>query len=239
MDAVLADLGISSDQLDDAGRGFAFSHDGPLDMRMDRSAGGPTAGDLVRDLSQRELERLLRDAEEPFARRIAEAIARRRAEAPMTTTTELAGVIASAVPRTRRPGLHPATLTFQALRMAVNTELAGLDGFVRDAASVLAPGGRLAVIAFHGGEDRIVKNALKDLAGRCTCPAAALTCTCGRVASVRVLTRKPLRPGAREIEANPRSRSARLRCAERIVHRDQDVADARRATRGSGRPEVS
>lgn len=133
------------------------------------------------------------------------------------TTRALAELVSEAKPRSRRPGLHPATLTFQALRIAVNRELDGLDAFVRDAAAVLAPGGRMAVIAFHGGEDRAVKNALRDLAGRCTCPREALRCECGRKALVRILTKKPLRPSAQESDRNPRSRSARLRAAERAV----------------------
>lgn len=137
----------------------------------------------------------------------------------MTTTRQLATLVERVRPRDlrRRASVHPATLTFQALRMAVNDELEGLSDFVRDAASALAPGGRLAIVSFHAGEDRIVKNALADLGGRCTCPSEALRCTCGRVARVRILTRKPIRPGAAEIASNPRSRSARLRAAERLA----------------------
>ena len=185
-------------------------------MRMDRSA-GPTAADLLRVLDEAALVRIFRDGDEPHARRIAQAIVRRRREEPVTTTADLAAIVVSAKPRERRPGLHPATLAFQALRMEVNGELEGLGGFVRDAAGVLAEGGRMAFISFHGGEDRAVKNALRDLAGRCTCPPEAYRCECGRKAVVRILTRKPVRPGTAEIEANPRSRSARLRAAERIA----------------------
>lgn len=217
MDALLADFGLSSDQLDDPARGFSFSQDGPLDMRMDRSGGEPTAADLLRELAERDLVQLLRDGDEPFARRIAAAIVARRREEAVTSTRELAELVAEVKPRERRPGLHPATLTFQALRMRVNGELEGLREFTSDAASVLSPGGRMALISFHGGEDGAVKNALRDLAGRCTCPREFLRCECGRRARVRILTRKPVRPGAREIEFNPRSRSARLRAAERLA----------------------
>lgn len=137
----------------------------------------------------------------------------------MTTTRQLATIVEAARPRDRRARapIHPATLTFQALRIAVNRELDGLDGFVRDAVGSLALGGRLAVISFHAGEDRAIKNALADLAGRCICPAQALRCECGRIARVRLITKKPLRPSMAEVDANPRSRSARLRMAERLA----------------------
>jgi len=184
-------------------------------MRMDRSS-GPTAADLVASLSELELQRILRDGDEPHARRIAQAIVRDRREEPVITTSRLAALVASVKPRERRPGLNPATLTFQALRMEVNRELEGLENFVADAAGVLAPGGRMAVISFHGGEDRAIKNALRDLAGRCTCAADVLRCECGRPELVRILTKKPVRAGEREVAANPRSRSARLRAAERL-----------------------
>lgn len=186
-------------------------------MRMDRRSGGATAADLLRDLPERELVRILRDGDEPFARRIAAAIVARRREEPMTTTRQLAELVREAKPRERRPGLHPATLAFQALRMEVNRELEGLGQFVADAAAALAPSGRMALISFHGGEDRAVKNALRDLAGRCTCPESLPRCECGRKALVKVITKKPLRPGDREIALNPRSRSARLRAAERLA----------------------
>ena len=184
-------------------------------MRMDRTS-GPTAAELLRVLPEAELCRILRDGDEPHARRIAAAIVARRREEPVTTTADLAALVASCKPRERRPGFHPATLAFQALRMEVNAELDGLAGFVRDAADVLAPGGRMALISFHGGEDRIVKNALRDLAGRCTCPPEAFRCECGRKTTVRILTRKPIRPGEPELHDNPRPRSARLRPAERL-----------------------
>jgi 16S rRNA (cytosine1402-N4)-methyltransferase len=187
-------------------------------MRYDTGRGATAAG-LLADASEDELVAILRGADEPHARRIARAIVDARRRRPVTTTRELAALVEGVRPRDlrRRAAIHPATLTFQALRMAVNDELAGLTAFVNDAASALAPGGRLAIVSFHAGEDRIVKNALADLAGRCTCPSEALRCTCGRVARVRILTRKPIRPGAAEIALNPRSRSARLRAAERLA----------------------
>jgi len=194
-------------------------------MRMDPSSGGPTAADLVRDLPERELARIFRElGDEKFPGRIAAAIARRRREdPPLTRTLQLAELVERARPRVARPRagggprLHPATQVFQALRIAVNRELEGLDQFVRDAVDALAPGGRLAVIAFHGGEDRQIKNAMRDLAGRCTCPPELPQCRCGRVGKVEILTRKPLRPGAAEVSENPRARSARLRAVERLA----------------------
>jgi 16S rRNA (cytosine1402-N4)-methyltransferase len=199
---VLADLGVSSFQLDDPGRGFSFAHDGPLDMRLD-TTGGVTAADLVRDLSEEQLVELLRGSDEPHARRIARAIAQRRREEPVTRTSRLAEIVRDARPADRRARapVHPATLTFQALRMAVNREVEGLEAFVADAVSSLAPGGRLVVISFHRGEDAAIKHALREL------PRA----------DVQVLTKKPLRPSDDEVAANPRSRSARLRAAERAA----------------------
>jgi 16S rRNA (cytosine1402-N4)-methyltransferase len=189
-------------------------------MRMDPSSGDPTAADLVRDLEEAELARLFRQlGDEPYPGRVARAIARRRREdPPLTRTSQLAELVERARPRPPRGArLHPATQVFQALRIAVNRELEGLDRFVADAVGVLAPGGRLVVISFHGGEDRLVKNAMRDLAGRCTCPPELPQCRCGRVGRVEVLTRKPLRPGAAEVVRNPRSRSARLRAVERLA----------------------
>lgn len=216
----MADLGLSSDQLADGERGFSFTLDGPLDMRFDPAEPVPTAADLLRDLSQQELASLLRRlGDEPHAGRIARAVVERRRAAPVTRTLELARLVEEACPARRGPrrGLHPATRTFQALRIAVNRELEGLRDFVRDAVRCLAPGGRLAIIAFHGGEDREVKNALRDLTGRCTCPPELPRCACGRVREVELLTKKPLRPAEAEVAANPRARSARLRAAERVA----------------------
>jgi 16S rRNA (cytosine1402-N4)-methyltransferase len=192
---VLLDLGVSSVQLDTPERGFSFRNEGPLDMRMDRSA-GPTAADLVNRLAEEDLADVIyRYGEERASRRIARAIANARARSPLRTTTELAEVVRRAAGRSRRPGLDPATRTFQALRIHVNRELEGLADALRTVASQLAPEGRLAVIAFHSLEDREVKWTFRGLHGN----------------GYRLLTRKPLRPGEEEVQKNPRARSARLR----------------------------
>ena len=202
VDGVLADLGVSSMQLDDEARGFSFRADAALDMRMDRSR-GETAADLVRDLSEAELaDVIFTFGEERFSRRIARTIVRARQEAPVTTTARLASLVRSAVPRRGYQRIDPATRTFQALRIRVNRELDGLDTFVRGAAARLRRGGRLAVITFHSLEDRIVKHTLRGL---------------DREAGVvRVLTKRPLTASDEEVTANPRARSAKLRVAERV-----------------------
>ena len=198
-DGILLDLGVSSLQLDDAERGFSFQREGPLDMRMDRSERGG-AGELVNRLRESDLADVIHEyGEEPFARRIARAIARARERAPIATTTELAEIVRRAAPRSRRPGFHPATRTFQALRIRTNRELEGLEPAFCRSAECLKPAGRMAVIAFHSLEDRAVKQAFRTLAGR----------------GFRVLTKKPLRPGERETRENPRARSARLRALSR------------------------
>jgi 16S rRNA (cytosine1402-N4)-methyltransferase len=198
-DGILLDLGISSAQLDDAGRGFSFQAEGPLDMRMDRS-GGATAADLVNRMRESDLADLLYEyGEEPASRRIARAIVLARERQRITTTTELADIVRRAAPRRRRPGRHPATRTFQALRIRVNRELEGLGAAFEGAARCLKPGGRLAVISFHSLEDRAAKEAFRSLAGR----------------GFRLLTKKPLRPGDAEVRENPRARSARLRAVAR------------------------
>jgi len=216
--AVLADLGCSSLQLDRPERGFSFLQDGPLDMRM--GPGGPSAADLVNHARPEELMRMLWDfGEEQRARAIVRAIVAQRLRAPITTTGELARLVSDVVGR--KPGrIHPATRTFQALRIAVNDELGQLERFVEPAARVLAPGGRLAVISFHSLEDRITKHTLRRLEGRCTCPRDLPRCVCGAHATVRVLTRKAVRPGPDEVESNPRARSARLRVAVRVGEED-------------------
>lgn len=215
---VLADLGISSHQLDEADRGFAFSREAPLDMRMDRSR-GRTAADLVNSLAEGELADLIyRYGEEPRSRRIARAICRARERAPIETTTELAELVAraSGIPR-HKQRIHPATRTFQALRIAVNDELEGLDRFLGDATAALKPqGGRIAVISFHSLEDRIVKQTFKALSGRCSCPPGFPVCVCGAKQLLRILTRRPVVPTDDEIARNPRARSAKLRAAERV-----------------------
>jgi 16S rRNA (cytosine1402-N4)-methyltransferase len=199
-DGILLDLGVSSAQLDDAERGFSFQAEGPLDMRMDRSR-GETAADLVNGMRERDLADLLYAyGEEPASRRIARAIAFARERKPITTTTELADVVRRAAPRGRRAGLHPATRTFQALRIRVNRELDGLGQAFERIAACLGPGGRLAVIAFHSLEDRAAKQAFRTLSAR---------------GGYGLLAKKPVRPGEAEVRANPRARSARLRAVRR------------------------
>lgn len=218
VDGVLADLGISSLQLDDPQRGFSFSNDGPLDMRMDPHSGGPTAEDLLRTMTEAELRRILRVyGEEKLAAPIARAILRRRDSGGLRTTLELATLVARvAGPAARRFRIHPATRTFQALRIAVNGEIDGLQGFVTEAVSLLRRGGRLAVISFHSLEDRAIKHAMRGLAERCICPPGLPVCGCGREDLVRIVTPRPVLPGPEEIERNPRSRSAKLRAVERL-----------------------
>ena len=214
---LLADLGVSSMQLDDAARGFSFRFEGPLDMRMAGTGDeGRSAADLVNRLDEYELARIIRDyGEEPMARRIARAIVAARDEAPITTTTRLTEVIRS-VKKSRPQDIDPSTLTFQALRIATNEELIGLDRFVDDAVSVLETGARVAVISFHSLEDRIVKRAFRRLEGECTCPPNMPVCGCGAKALVRILTGRPVTASDEELQRNPRSRSAKLRVAERI-----------------------
>src|SRR5688572_1775559 len=214
---LLADLGVSSMQLDDAARGFSFRFEGPLDMRMAGTGDeGRSAADLVNRLDEYELAKIIRDyGEEPMARRIARAIVAARDEEPITTTTRLTEVIRS-VKKSRPQDIDPSTLTFQALRIATNEELIGLDRFVDDAVSVLETGARVAVISFHSLEDRIVKRAFRRLEGECTCPPNMPVCGCGAKALVRILTGRPVTASEEELQRNPRSRSAKLRVAERI-----------------------
>jgi 16S rRNA (cytosine1402-N4)-methyltransferase len=212
---VLADLGVSSLQLDTPGRGFSFRFDGPLDMRMGLS--DVTAADLVQETSEGELERIIREyGEEKQARRIARAIARAREQKPIETTGELRRLIAQAKgpPVGREERIDPATRVFQALRIAVNEELAGLEGFIQEAVDLLETGGRLVVISYHSLEDRIVKNTMRDLARGEIDPVTGRSRSESQL--IEVLTRKPLRPGEAEVEANPRARSARLRAARKL-----------------------
>ena len=203
-DGILADLGVSSLQFDGEGRGFSFQRDEPLDMRMDRSA-GPTAADVIAELDETDLANLIyRFGEERFSRRIARAIVEARREAPVTTTGQLAAIVKRAVPRKGYSPIHPATRTFQALRIQVNGELEGLDRFVDEACRRLAPGGRLVVIAFHSLEDRVVKHTLRALAA-------------DESRSLRLLARKAAQPTDAEVATNPRSRSAKLRAIERVA----------------------
>ena len=213
---ILLDLGISSLQLDDAERGFSFRKDGPLDMRIDRTQPA-TAADLVNSLAEERLAAILKEyGEEKAAGRIARAVARERAKAPITSTRRLAEIVAATVPVRGPSRIHPATRTFQALRIATNREIEGLGSLIETAAGRLQPGGRIAVIAFHSLEDRIVKKSLRGLTRRCVCPRDLPICACGRPGLVRMITGKAVRPSAEEARVNPRSRSARLRAAERL-----------------------
>lgn len=214
-DGILADLGVSSHQLDDAARGFSFHADAPLDMRM--SMQGMSAADAVNSLSQRELQDIIyRYGEDKFAPRIAAGIVRAREEKPIETTLELAEIIKSSIPAAaRREGGHPTRRTFQALRIYVNGELDGLDGAISDMFDSLKVGGRLAIITFHSLEDRAVKQTFASLCEGCICPPEFPVCVCGRKSRGR-LPQKALAPGREELERNPRSRSARLRVIEKI-----------------------
>ena len=237
---ILADLGVSSYQLSAPERGFSFRSGqdftespsssvtsptdqsaypvatSPLDMRMDRSQ-KLTAADLVNELSERELADIIFEyGEERAARRIARRIVRERAVAPITTTGQLADLVIRAIHPKGHWRIHPATKTFQALRIAVNRELEGLDQFVADAVDSLEHGGRLVIITFHSLEDRIIKQALRFQSGRCLCPPGQPECRCGAVRRVEILTRKAIQPGAAEIADNPRSRSAKLRACRKI-----------------------
>jgi 16S rRNA (cytosine1402-N4)-methyltransferase len=216
-DAILLDLGVSSMQLDRPERGFSYATDAPLDMRMDPST-EISARELVNDADERELATIFRRyGEERYAGQIARAIGRRRKEHPIARTGELVDVIKNAIPIPARFGAgHPARRVFQALRIAVNDELGALESALPDAVRMLRPGGRLAVISFHSLEDRIVKRFLRDQARGCVCPPDFPICTCGHEPVVRELTRRPVRPGPRELAANPRAASARLRAAVKV-----------------------
>ena len=217
VDGMLFDLGVSSPQLDDASRGFSYMADAPLDMRMDRGE-ALTASTVVNEWPQEELRRILYEyGEERYAPQIAAAIVRRRQQRPIETTLELVDVIRSAMPpQALREKQHPAKRSFQAIRIAVNDELASVSRLMHDAIDRLNPGGRLAVITFHSLEDRIVKNAMQAAAKGCTCPPEFPVCVCGKKPKVRVLTRKPIVSGAQELAENPRARSAKLRVAEKL-----------------------
>jgi 16S rRNA (cytosine1402-N4)-methyltransferase len=217
VDAVAFDLGVSSFQLDHPERGFSFRQDGPLDMRMDRDS-AVTAADIVNGEPVEELEGILRElGQERFARAIAQAIARARRKHPLTTTGQLRAIVEEVMPHRFWPKrIHPATRTFQAIRIAVNDELRSLERGLQAAISILRPGGRLGVISFHSLEDTIVKNTLHVAAQNCVCPPQQPHCTCAHRATLFILTRKVIRPDARELADNPRSRSARLRVAEKL-----------------------
>lgn len=213
VDGVLADLGVSSHQLDEPSRGFSFHHDAPLDMRM--SIEGMSAADAVNNLSQRELQRIIFDyGEEKFAPSISKAIVKAREEKPIETTFELSEIIKSAMPAAARRDGHPARKTFQAIRIFVNGELDGLGEAVGDMFDCLNQGGRLSVITFHSLEDRIVKQQIAPLAKGCTCPKNFPVCVCGNKPKAKLF--KAVAPSKNELEENSRSRSARLRTAEKL-----------------------
>ncbi len=216
-DGMLFDLGVSSPQLDDGERGFSYMVDAPLDMRMDQS-GGLTAGDVVNTWPQEELRRILfQYGEERYAPQIAAAIARRRRERPVATTLELVEIIKGAMPaKALKEKQHPAKRSFQAVRIAVNDELASVERMLQRAVPRLNRGGRLAVITFHSLEDRIVKTGLAEFARGCVCPPDFPVCVCGRTPDVKLVNRKPVLPSQRELEENPRARSAKLRVAEKL-----------------------
>ncbi len=215
VDGILADLGVSSMQLDTPERGFSFRTDGPLDMRM--SGQGPTAADLVGTLSGGELARIFREyGEERMAGRIARSIVEARTKAPLVRTSELREVVLRAVGG-RREKKDPATRVFQALRIATNSELAGLSRFLDDAIARLSLGARLTVLSYHSLEDRIVKSTFAHHAAGCTCPPSFPACVCSRRRLIALVTKKPVRPSLAEIRENPRARSARLRAVERVA----------------------
>lgn len=217
VDGIIADLGVSSHQLDTASRGFSYMQDAPLDMRMDTSA-ALTAYDVVNNYSERELARILDIyGEERFASRIASRILAVREAEPIKTTLGLASVIESAIPaKFRHEGGHPAKRSFQAIRIEVNGELECIPKLIDEGIPKLRSGGRMAVITFHSLEDRLVKNAFRTLENPCTCPKDIPVCVCGKKPVVRVITRKPILPGARELEINTRSHSAKLRVCEKL-----------------------
>ncbi len=217
VDGMLFDLGVSSPQLDDALRGFSYMADAPLDMRMDRD--DPlTAGEIVNRWPQEELRRILYEyGEERYAPQIAAAIVRSREKKPIETTLELVDIIRSAMPpQALREKQHPAKRSFQAIRIAVNDELTSVSKMMQAAIRRLKPGGRLAVITFHSLEDRIVKSEMQQAARGCTCPPEFPVCVCGKKPQIRLVTRKPIVSGAKELEENPRARSAKLRVAEKL-----------------------
>ncbi|MBC8575047.1 16S rRNA (cytosine(1402)-N(4))-methyltransferase RsmH [Yanshouia hominis] len=215
-DGILLDLGVSSQQLDDAARGFSYHSDAPLDMRMSQS--GMSAYDLVNGYDERSITRILRDyGEERFAARIARAIVQARSSHPIETTLQLAELIKEAIPAaTRREGGHPAKRSFQAIRIEVNGELTALEGALDQAFDLLSVGGRLSIITFHSLEDRMVKRRFAVYTEGCTCPAEFPVCVCGKTPRGRLLAKKPVTASEEELARNHRSRSAKLRCIEKI-----------------------
>lgn len=218
VDGILADLGVSSLQFDSAERGFSFRFDAELDMRMDRNSDSETAGELLENLSETEIADLIyKFGEERNSRRIARRIVwKRELGEPVKTTKELVETVEKAVGRKPKDKIHPATRTFQALRIAVNGEIEILEKFIEDAIDVLKTDGRLAVITFHSLEDRIVKQTFQRLAGKCSCPPRLPQCQCGAKKEIEILTRKPLVSSAEELDENPRARSAKLRVCRKL-----------------------
>lgn len=217
VDGILLDLGVSSFQLDEGDRGFSYMQDAPLDMRMDQRQ-TITAKEVINEYSEESLNQIIRDyGEEKWAKRIASFIAARRNQKPIETSFELVSIIKDAIPaKARREGPHPAKRTFQAIRMEVNQELQQIEQVLEIAVKHLKPGGRLCVISFHSLEDRLIKNAYKKLQQDCICPPQFPECQCEEQSLIRIITRKPVIPAAEEVERNPRSRSAKLRVAERL-----------------------
>ena len=217
IDGVLLDLGVSSYQLDTAERGFSYSADAPLDMRMDNRR-ALSAYEIVNEYSEQAIKKILFDyGEERYAPQIAAAIVKRREKEPIKTTSELSDIIKNAMPSfAREGGHHPAKRSFQAIRIEVNGELDVIEPAIRDAVALLNKGGRMAIITFHSLEDRIVKQTFASLATGCTCPKDLPICVCKNKPKVRVLTRKPILPSKQELEENPRSRSAKLRVIEKL-----------------------
>lgn len=216
LDGFIMDLGVSSHQLDTGERGFSFQKDAPLDMRMDTSC-GDTAADLVNDLPEQELERIISEyGEERWAKRVASFIVNARNEAPIETTFQLVDIIKGAIPKAKwEDRIHPATRTFQGLRIAVNHELESLEQGMRAALELLKPGGRGVIISFHSLEDRIVKHIFREYAEGCTCPRQLPVCVCGNQPRVKILTGRPVTASQQEIDENPRARSAKLRAVEK------------------------
>jgi len=217
IDAIIADLGVSSMQLDDPNRGFSFRFDAPLDMRMNTTT-GETAAEILESLDQDEIANLIyRYGEERKSRRIARLIVEsREAGQPVRTTGELARLVERAVGRSPKDKIHPATRTFQALRIAINNELGILEKFIEDSVDLLKTKGTLCIITFHSLEDRIVKQTFQKMSGKCFCPPRIPRCVCGAVKRVEILTRKPIVPTEAEMNVNPRSRSAKLRVCRKL-----------------------
>lgn len=217
IDGILMDLGVSSYQLDEAERGFSYMKDAPLDMRMDRT--NPfSAYNVINEYSEEELYDVIKSfGEEKFAKRIANFLVERRKKKPLETTLDLVDVITAAIPaKFRREGGHPAKRTFQAIRIEVNKELNILDKAISDAITSLKPEGRIAIITFHSLEDRIVKNKFRDLQDPCNCPKELPICVCGKTPIIKIVNRKPIEASKEELELNSRSKSAKLRVAEKI-----------------------